>query len=99
MGPAVGAAEVGDFVGVGGDDDLVEGGAAERGLVDPLEHGFAGERAEDLAGEAGGGEAGGDDAEDAGGALLSGQEGIQYDGVCLCQWRFLWLRRASLPGR
>ena len=49
-GPVVLAAEVGDFVGVGGDEDAVELGAGAGGLVDPGEHGPAGDGAEDFAG-------------------------------------------------
>ena len=64
-GPAVGAAEGGDLLGVGGDDDVVELRAGAGGLVDPGEHGAAGDLAQDLAGQAGGGETGGDDAEGA----------------------------------
>ena len=69
-GPVVLAAELGDFVGVGGDDDVVELRAGAGGLVDPGEHGSAGDLAQDFAGQAGGGEAGGDDSEDSGGAAL-----------------------------
>ena len=61
------AAEVRDFFGVGGDQDLVELRAGARGFDDPGEQGLAGDFAQDLAGQAGGGEAGWDDAEDAGG--------------------------------
>ncbi len=60
----VALAEVGDFVGVGGDEDAVELGAGAGGFVDPGEHGASGDGAKDFAGQAGGGEAGGDDAED-----------------------------------
>ncbi len=64
-GPVAVVAEAHDFFGVGGDDDLVEGGAGEGGLVDPVQEWLAGEREEDFAGQARGGKAGGDDAEDA----------------------------------
>ncbi len=63
-------AEIGYFVGVGGDDDVVELGAGAGGLVDPGEHGASGDGAKDFTGEAGGGEAGGDDAEDGCGLLF-----------------------------
>ena len=78
------AAEVGDFVGVGGDEDLVELGAGAGGFVDPGEHGASGDGAEDFAGQARGGEAGGDDAEDGIGPLFGGA-GIKYDGIWLCR--------------
>jgi len=91
-GEVVLAAEVGDFFGVGGDEDAVELGAGFCGFVDPGEHGFAGDDAEDLAREARGGETGGDDAEDdteggrgRGGRLLFGLGGIKYDWSCLCR--------------
>ena len=64
-GPAVGAAERGDLFGVGGDDEVVELGAGAGGLVDPGEHGAAGDLAQDLARQPAGGETGGDDAEGA----------------------------------
>ena len=63
-GPGVAGAEVGYLFGVGGDEDAVELGAGAGGFVDPGEHGAAGDGAEDLAGEPGGGEAGGNDSED-----------------------------------
>ena len=65
-GPAVLVAEIDDFLGVGGDEDVIELRAGLRCGVDPSEHGSASDSAEDLARETGGGEAGGDDAEDAG---------------------------------
>jgi len=43
-------AEVGDFVGVGGDDYSVELGAGDGGFVDPGEHGTSGDGAEDFTG-------------------------------------------------
>ena len=46
-------------------------GQALCGFVDPGEHGFAGDGAKDLTGEAGRGEAGGDDTEDGGWALFA----------------------------
>jgi len=52
-GPVVLTAEVGDLVGVGGDDDAVELGAGGGGLVDPCEHGLSGDGTEDFAGKAG----------------------------------------------
>jgi hypothetical protein len=64
-GPAVGAADGGDLLGVGGDNDVVELRAGAGGLVDPSEHGVAGEIAQDLVRQAGGGETGRDDAEGA----------------------------------
>ena len=59
-------AELGDLFGVGGDDDVVELGTGACGLVDPGEHGPAGDGAEHLAGEPGGGKSGGDDAQGSG---------------------------------
>jgi hypothetical protein len=82
--PVVLAAEVGYFVGVGGDDDTVELGAGSGGFVDPGEHGSAGDGAKDFTGEAGGGEACGNDAEDSCGPLFAGC-GIKYDGSWLCR--------------
>jgi len=64
-GPVVLEAEVGYFVGVGGDDDAIELGAGGGGFVDPGEHGAAGDGAKDFSGKARGGETGGDDAESA----------------------------------
>jgi len=61
-GPVVTVAELGDLVGVGGDEDAIELGACAGGVVDPGEHGASGDHAENLAGEACGGQAGGDDA-------------------------------------
>ena len=87
-GEVVLAAEVGDFFGVGGDEDVAELRAVFCGFVDPGEHGFAGDDAEDLAREARRGEACGDDAEDGvkgGGRLLFGLGGIKYDWSCLCR--------------
>jgi hypothetical protein len=72
-GPVVAVAEVGDLVGVGGDEDAIELGAGAGGFVDPGEHGAAGDVAEDLAGEAGGGQTGGDYAEDARLSIAAGR--------------------------
>jgi hypothetical protein len=77
-------AELGYFVGVGGDDDAVELRAGAGGFVDPGEHGAAGDDTEDFTGETGGGEARGDDAEDGCGPLFAGC-GIKYDGGWLCR--------------
>jgi hypothetical protein len=95
-GPLIAVAELGDLVGVGGDEDAVELGAGAGGLVDPGEHGASGDGAEDFAGEPGGGEAGGNDAED--GRLLAlacllmalagrlfAVAGIKYDWRWLCR--------------
>jgi len=60
-------AEVGDLFGVGGDEDVVELGAGAGGFDDPGEERLAGDLAEELAGQTGGGEAGGDYAEGADG--------------------------------
>lgn len=62
-GERVGLRVVEDFIGVGGDEDLVEEGAGAGGAIDPGEHGLAGDFAENFAGQAGGAEAGGDDGE------------------------------------
>jgi len=53
--PAMVGAEVGDFIGVGGDKDVVELGTGFGGFVDPCEHRASGDGSEDFAGEAGGG--------------------------------------------
>jgi hypothetical protein len=89
-------AEGGYFFGVGGDKDLVELGAGSGGLVDPGEHGFSGDGAEDFAGEAGRGEARGDDAED-GAARLFARSGIKYDGSWLCRGDDLFPRESFVP--
>ena len=73
-------AESSDFVGVGGDKDLVELRASEGSLVNPCKHWATGDDAEDLAGEPRGGEAGGDDSEDSSGVLFA-VHGIKYDGI------------------
>jgi hypothetical protein len=98
--PVVLEAEVGDFFGVGGDDDAVELGAGGGGFVDPGEHRPSGDDAEDFTGETGGGEAGGDDTENGGGSLFAGLRvrlgirlgirlgmklRIKYDGSWLCR--------------
>ncbi len=57
---------------------------AEGGFDDPGEEGFAGDEAEDLAGETGGGEAGGDDGEDAVGGVLFEGVRFRYDEVWAC---------------
>jgi len=59
-------AEGGDFVGVGGDEKVVELRASAGSVVDPGEHGAAGDLAQNLAVKAGGGEASRDDAEGSG---------------------------------
>jgi hypothetical protein len=64
-GDVEGAAESGDLFGVGGDQDAVELGAGAGGFDGPGEERLAGDDAEELARQAGGGEAGGDDAEGA----------------------------------
>ncbi|MCU1252188.1 MAG: hypothetical protein JWQ49_5217 [Edaphobacter sp.] len=91
-GPVVLEAEVGDFFGVGGDDDAVKLGAGGGGFVDPGEHRPSGDDAKDFTGEAGGGEAGGDDAKDGGGRPFAGlgvrlgmKLRIKYDGSWLCR--------------
>lgn len=89
-------AEVGDLVGVGGDEDAIELGAGAGGVVDPGEHGASGEIAEDFAGETRGGQTGGDDAEDGRLLALAGPlmavrgwlfavAGIKYDWRWLCR--------------
>ena len=93
-------AEAGDFVGVGGDEDVVELGAGAGGFVDPGEHGAAGDGAKDFAGEAGGGEARGYDSEDGDGALFRGG-GIKYDWGCWCRGEVplsIWADVVMLPG-
>ncbi len=60
-GPGFGGAEGGDFIGVGGDDDLVELRTGAGGIDYPSEEGAAGELAQDFAGEAGGGQTRRDD--------------------------------------
>lgn len=95
-GPMVEVAELGDLVGVGGDEDAVELGAGAGGVVHPGEHGASGDGAEYFAGQARGGQAGGDYAED--GRLsvvaellrvLAGRlfavAGIKYDWRWLCR--------------
>ena len=83
-GPIVGAAEVGYFFGVGGDEDAGELGAGTGGVVNPCKHWASGDGAEDFAGEARGCETCRDDAED-GGRLLFERAGIKYDGNWLCR--------------
>ena len=68
--PGVMAAEGSDFFGVGGDEDGVELRARAGSVVDPREHGPAGDFAENFARETGGGEARRDDAESAGTILF-----------------------------
>jgi hypothetical protein len=70
-GPVVAVAEVGDFVGVGGDEDAVELRAGGGSLEDPGEHGAAGDGAEDLAGETRGGQASRNNAEDGQGSCFT----------------------------
>jgi hypothetical protein len=89
-------AEGGDFLGVGGDQNVGQLRAGSGGLVDPCKHGFSGDGAEDFAGEAGGGEARGDDAED-GGARLFARGGIKYDGSWLCRGDDLFPRESFVP--
>ena len=79
-GPVLLMAEGGDFVGVGGDEDLIELRAGQCGFVNPCKHWATGDGAEDFAGESRGGEAGGDHSEDSRGALFGGH-GIKYDGI------------------
>jgi hypothetical protein len=95
-GPVVLTAELGYFVGVGGDDDAIELGAGGGGLVDPREHGAAGDDTKNFTGEPGGGEACGDDAEHSCG-LLFAASGIKYDGNWLCRGDRL-SRRAYCAG-
>ena len=95
-GPVVLMAEVGYFVGVGGDNDAVELGAGTGGLEDPCQHWFACYGAKDFTGQARGGEARGDDAEDSGGDLSSGlgiRLRIKYDGSWLCRGDVSFLER------
>jgi hypothetical protein len=82
--PVVAPAELRYFFGVGGDDDAIELGAGGSGLVDPREHGAAGDDTKNFTGEPGGGEACGDDAEHSCG-LLFAASGIKYDGNWLCR--------------
>jgi len=95
-GPLVAMAELGDLVGVGGDEDAVELGAGAGGIVNPGEHGASGDGAKDFAREAGGGQAGGDYAEDGRLHLLAellkalagrlfAVAGIKYDWRWLCR--------------
>lgn len=99
-GPVMLAAEAGYFFGVGGDEDMVELGAGAGGLVDPGEHRFAGDRAQDLAGETGGMEAGRNDAKD-GSGVLSGGGGIGYHEGWLCRGDLssVWSRATSDPAQ
>ena len=59
--PAVLAAEVGNLVRVGSDDDVVELRARARGFVDVRKHRTSDDVAKDFARQAGGGETCGDD--------------------------------------
>ena len=68
--PVVGAAEVGYFFGVGGDEDAVQLRAGFCGLVNPREHWPSGDDAEDFAGKTCGCQAGWNDAEDDGRLLF-----------------------------
>ena len=77
-------AEIGDFVGVGGDDDTGELGAGAGGFVDPGEHGTTGDDAKDFTGKPCGGKACGYDAEHGVGPLFDAS-GIKYDGNWLCR--------------
>ena len=77
-------AELGYFVGVGGDYDAVELRTGDGRFEDPGEHGAAGNDAKDFTGQPGGGEARGDDAEH-GRGLLFEAAGIKYDGNWLCR--------------
>ena len=63
-GPAALTAECGDFVGVGGDDHVVQRGAGAGGGVDPCQQRLTGDGQQHLARQARRGQAGGDDAED-----------------------------------
>jgi hypothetical protein len=94
--PVVLLAEIGDFFGVGGDDDAIELGACGGGFVDPGEHGAASDGTKDFAGKTGGGEARGDDAEDACRPLFAGLGialRIKYDGNWLCRGDVSFLKR------
>ena len=71
-GPVVALAELGNLLGVCGDDDAVELGAGGGGVEDPGQHGASGDGAEDFTGESGGGEAGGNDAENGEGTDFAG---------------------------
>ena len=62
-GERVGLRVVEDFIGVSGDEDLIEEGAGAGGAIDPGEHGLAGDFAENFAGQARGAETRGDDGE------------------------------------
>ena len=75
-------AEVGDFVGVGGDEDLVELGAGAGGFVNPCKHWASGDGAKDFAGESRGGEAGGDDSEDGAVRFSAGMESSMMVSGC-----------------
>lgn len=86
----VGLADLGDFLGVGGDDEGVKLWAGSCGLVDPGEHGASGDVAEDLAGQAGGGESCRDDAE--------GGWPLRLDGLLLLKEVRKKLVCRALPG-
>jgi hypothetical protein len=73
-GQAVGLGEVEDFVGVRGDEDLIEERAGTGGAIDPGEHGLAGDLAKDFAGQARGAKARGNDGENV--AKVRGQRQI-----------------------
>ena len=64
-GPALALAQSTDLLGIRGDDDLVELGAAAGGFDDPREHGPAGNLAQYFARQAGGLEPRGNDADHA----------------------------------
>ena len=69
--PAVTLAGLHDFIGISGDDHVIEQSSAVNRLVDPANQEFSGNLAQRFARQPGGGETGGDDGDDSHGLWLS----------------------------
>jgi len=95
-GPAVLAAEICYFVGVGGDQDAVELGAGGCCLEDPREHCPSRDAAQHLTGQPRGGESGRDDTKNCRLRLFA-EAGIKYDWIWLCRGWYLSFSRRHTP--
>jgi hypothetical protein len=77
-------AKFGDFGGVRCHENIAKLRAGSGRLVDPCQHRLTGDRAQDFAGQPGGGEARRDDSEDSRGQLFALAR-IKYDWNWLCR--------------
>src|SRR6267142_5298877 len=103
--PSVALTDRHDLVGIGGDDHVGECAASACSFIDALQHGLAGDLAQDLARQAGGGDARGNDGNNfhdgkEGGRLLQNRENVSRETLALQQVnRLAYIGHAEMLGQ